>query len=222
MSMLSRMTVLAFCMQACALTADENELRVKTSSDIPVVFDGHVSKFEYYDAAVVNFQNSHGQVTAYIKSDAEFLYFAFEIPDTPVHMDNNPLRMGDDIVVMLDVDNVRPAKPGANDIRAYIRRKPENSRMQKGDLKTWQDYWGKWEYRSHSYVAGWEVECRVPLRGMTNEIFTKPVEAKAEADETKMGISFRLWGNIPPKKWAWPSPADEERPDTWGTLILKK
>jgi len=198
-----------------SLYAVENELHVKKSSKVPVVFDGNVSTFEYCDAVRVNFRNGHGEVAAYVKSDGKFIYFAFEIPDKSVHL-------GDDIVIMLDTDNMRPENPDSNDVRAYIRRKLENSRMQKGSKGKWADYWGKWEYCARSYDSGWEVECRLPLNAPADSAFSPSAKDKTGEKTVRMGIAFRIWDNSPQKKWSWPISSDENKPDTWATLVLEE
>ena len=132
---------------------------VKGASTCPVTFDGHVSKFEYGDATALTFANGHGMVDVWAKCFDGFLYFAFQIPD------RSPFQ-GDDIVVMLDTANGRAAAPDKNDVRAYVRRKMENSRQYQGDGKKWVDYYGEWEYRAMPYAIGWEVEVRIPLKAL--------------------------------------------------------
>ncbi len=180
-------------------------LLIKGIMTIPVVFDGHVSPLEYQDGQMVRFKNGHGTVTGFVKRSPDFLYFAFTIPDETVHI-------GDDIVVMLDTRSAKPAAPTADCIRAYIRRKPENSRMHKGDGRAWVDYYGDWEYRSNSYASGWEVECRYPVASLPGGL----------KEKTTLGLMFRIWDNEPQKVWTCPAEgADENRPSTWGTLTVE-
>ena len=176
---------------------------VKAASEVPIVFDGNVSKFEYGDASHMTFQDGHGMVDVYVKRDDGFLCFAFELPDPTVHR-------GDDIVIMLDTQNRRAALPGPECIRAYVRRKPENSRMQQGSQGKWRDVYAQWQYRSSSYAAGWEVECRIPLEAI-------PLDP---AKPATMGLAFRVYDNEPKKKWNWPAASDENKPETWGTIVL--
>ena len=172
---------------------------------IPVRFDGHVSLLEYQDGQMMRFKNGHGTVTGFVKRTPDFLCFAFVIPDETVHD-------GDDIVVMLDTKNTKPDAPTADCIRAYIRRKPENSRMHKGDGKTWVNDYGAWEYRSASYASGWEIECRYPAASLPGGL----------KEKTTLGAMFRIWDNEPQKVWTCPAEgADENRPSTWGTITLE-
>ena len=180
-------------------------LLIKGIAGIPVLFDGHVSPLEYQDGQMVRFTNGHGTVTAFVKRTPAHLCFAFIIPDETVHN-------GDDIVVMLDTKNAKAAAPTADCIRAYIRRKPENSRMHKGDGKAWVNDYGDWEYRSTSYASGWEVECRYPVASLPGGLKQK----------TTLGAMFRIWDNEPQKVWTCPAEgADENKPSTWGTLTLE-
>ena len=192
--------------EAESQNADSTDtLKVKGTSQVPVVFDGNVSRFEYADATHATFPNGHGTVDVYMKRYDGFLYFAFQIPDPTVHQ-------GDDIVVMLDTKLSRSATPGPGCIRAYVRRKLENSRMQQGVGKTWADVYSDWEFRSRSYTTGWEVECRIPLAAISVE------NQKAE---TTLGLAFRIWDNEPQKIWNWPLASHENKPDTWGTLLIE-
>jgi len=169
-----------------------------------VVFDGHVSDFEYGEGSqTILFMAGHGKVTAFVRKDEEFLYFAFRIPDHTPHP-------GDDIVVMLDVGNHRAEQPDERCVRAYVRRKFENSRMHKGDGATWADVYGKWEYKSSLYDQGWEVETRIPLTAL----------GALPGQEKVMGFAFRIWDNKPLNRWNWPVHSDENKPATWGTLVI--
>ena len=180
-----------------------NEVFVKGVSAVPVTFDGHVSKFEYSDATHSTFPNGHGVVDVYAKCFDGCVYFAFQIPDLSPHP-------GDDIVVMLDTTLGRAAAPAKTDIRAYVRRKMENSRQYQGDGQKWVDYYGDWEYRSSSYSTGWEVEVRYPLKSLNLQAGKKAT----------LGLAFRIWDNQPQKIWNWPVGSDENKPVTWGTLVL--
>lgn len=177
---------------------------VKGASTLPITFDGHVSKFEYADATPVTVPNGHGTVNAWVKCLDGYLYFAFQIPDL------SPFQ-GDDIVVMLDTAHDRSPAPDKNDIRAYVRRKMENSRQYQGDGKKWTDYYGEWEYRAAPYAIGWEVEVRIPLKAIGVDP-TKPAA---------LGLAFRIWDNEPQKTWNWPANSDENKPDTWATLQIQ-
>ena len=115
----------AHAQAAPALAAPATPVVVKRTSKTPVTFDGHVSKFEYGDATYTTFPNGHGTVDVYSKCVDGMLYFAFQIPDL------SPFA-GDDIVIMLDTNHQRTGAPAKGDIRAYVRRKMENSRMQQG------------------------------------------------------------------------------------------
>jgi hypothetical protein len=179
------------------------EVVVKGVSSIPITFDGHVSKFEYGDATHSTFPNGHGTVDVYAKCYEGYVYFAFLIPDL------SPFP-GDDIVVMLDPVNSRAAAPAKTDIRAYVRRKMENSRQYRGDGQKWVDYYGEWEYRSALYATGWEIEVRHPLKSLGIEAGKK----------TTMGLAFRIWDNEPEKIWNWPLGSSENKPNTWGTLVF--
>ena len=179
------------------------EVLVKGVSTIPVTFDGHVSKFEYSDATRSTFPNGHGIVDVFTKCCDGFVYFAFQIPDLSPHP-------GDDIVVMLDTTLGKAAAPAKTDIRAYVRRKMENSRQYQGDGQKWVDCYGDWEYRSAAYSTGWEVEVRYPLKSLNLETGKK----------TTLGLAFRIWDNQPQKIWNWPVGSDENKPATWGTLVL--
>ena len=167
----------------------------------PLVFDGHVSKLEYGDAKHSLFTNGHGQVDVYVKVFDGRLCFGFVIPDETVHP-------GDDMVVMLDTRNARPETPDKDDLRAYVRRKIENSRMHVGDGKAWIDQYGPWEYRAVSYAAGWEVECRIPISSL------------GVTDKTTMGFALRIWDNEPQKNFNWPTGSNEAKPNSWGSLVL--
>ena len=175
-------------------------LRVSPSDDT-IVLDGHVAQFEYRDSTKTKIKGPHGLVDVYIKQVEEYLYFAFILP-------NPTFTNGDDIVIMLEPKNAKGEKPSEDAVRAYIRRKSEWSRTHKG--AEWEEYWGKWEYRSVSYTNGWEVECRIKLSEL-------PVDSNKES---AMGLSFRIWDNKPKGKWNWPEKADENAPKTWGVLII--
>ena len=185
-------------------SAPVSEIVIKGLSKTPVTFDGNVSKFEYADAAHASFANGHGVVDAYAKCSEGYLCFGFQIPDL------SPFG-GDDIVIMLDTKNDRQAAPDDADIRAYVRRKMENSRQQQGDGKKWADYYGDWEYRSALYSTGWEVEARIPLKSL----------GVAPDKLSAVGLSFRIWDNQPQKTYSWPAGANENKPDTWGKLVLE-
>lgn len=172
-------------------------------STLPVTFDGHVSKFEYSDAAHITFPNGHGIVDAYIKCHDGFLYFAFLLPDLTPHP-------GDDIVTMLDTRNGRDASPAPGNIRAYVRRKIENSRAHQGKDGKWADHYGDWDWRAALHPVGWEVETRIPLKSLGVD-FTRPVT---------MGLAFRIWDDEPRKIWNYPVGSDEAKPNTWATLTL--
>ncbi|MFB3891809.1 MAG: sugar-binding protein [Phycisphaerae bacterium] len=187
-------------------SAPANEVVVKGISGLAVTFDGHVSKLEYADATHSTFPNGHGTVDVFTKCQDGFLYFAFQIPDL------SPFE-GDDIVIMLDTANARKAAPDEADIRAYVRRKMENSRAQQGDGKKWADTYGDWEYRSALYPNGWEVEARIPLKSLKI--------ATAAAKPAVMGLAFRIWDNKPQGNSNWPVGSNENKPDTWGTLQLQ-
>ena len=185
-------------------SAPAPQVVIKGISKLPITFDGHVSKFEYADAAHATFPNGHGTVDVYSKIFDDHLYFAFEIPDL------SPF-IGDDIVVMLDTKNDRTAAPEKDDIRAYVRRKIEDSRQDVGDGKKWADTYGDWDYRIALYPNGWEVEVRIPLKS-----------AGLDADKpATMGLDFRIWDNEPKNTWNWPVGSKEDKPDTWGTLVYQ-
>jgi hypothetical protein len=181
----------------------DNRVAIAELAKVPVTFDGHVSKFEYSDVIPVRFPNGHGQVDAYVKAIDGYLYFAFELPDRSPHM-------GDDIVIMLDTRNDSGDAPQKDDIRAYVRRKSENSRMHKGDGKAWVNLYGQWEYRSTPYAVGWEVEARIPLKALDVD-FSKG---------KTLGMAFRIWDNKPKKVHNWPVGSDERKPSTWGKLVF--
>jgi len=183
--------------------APSGDVELSGPSDVPVTFDGHVSKFEYGDAATVRFGNGHGVVDARVKAADGYLYFAFEIPDRSPHV-------GDDIVIMLDGRADGGDAPQTDDIRAYVRRKGENSRMEQGDGKQWVNLYGDWEYRSTAYAIGWEVEARIPLKSLSADF----------AKTRTMGLALRIWDNDPQKTWHWPAESDEGKPSTWGKLVL--
>ena len=182
----------------------ENTVTIKEVSKTQVTFDGHVSKFEYADAARVTFANGHGTVEARAKAIDGFLYFAFEIPDLSPHQ-------GDDIVIMLETANARGDAPEKTATRAYVRRKSENSRAHVGDGKKWADTYADWEYRSTAYATGWEVEARIPLKSLN-------IDAGKSAT---LGLAFRIWANEPQKNWNWPAGSDEKKPSGWGTLEVQ-
>ncbi len=184
--------------------AADKRVTIKAASDVPVVFDGNVSKFEYADAAHATFPNGHGTVDVYVKVQDGYLYFGCEIPDL------SPF-IGDDMVIMLDTKNARSAAPDAGDTRAYVRRKIENSRMEKGDGKAWKDDYSDWEYKASLYANGWEVEARIPLKSLG-----------VDGDKgATMGLAFRIWDNQPEKMHYWPAGSNEKKPDTWGTLAIE-
>ena len=166
-----------------------------------MMFDGHVSKLEYLDAKHFTFANGHGEVDVYAKVAEGRLCLGFVIPDDTVHM-------GDDMVVMLDTANSRQETPDPKCLRAYVRRKIENSRMHVGDGKAWVDQYGPWEYRANPYAAGWEMECRVPL------------SAIGVGGKTTLGFALRIWDDKPQKTYNWPAGSSEKRPATWGKLVL--
>ena len=188
-----------------AAPGTEKQVAVGQVSPVPITFDGNVSKFEYADATRSTFKNGHGTVEVATKAAGDYLYFAFEIPDLTPHR-------GDDIVIMLDTKNNRAAAPDKDDIQAYIRRKSENSRMYVGTGKEWENLYGDWEYKSTPYANGWEVEARIPLKTVGAD-FAKPAT---------LGLAFRIWDNEPQKVWNWPAGSDENKPTTWGTLLLGK
>jgi hypothetical protein len=188
---------------APAASAPASDVVIKGVSTMPVTFDGNVSKFEYADAACASFPNGHGIVDVSAKCFDGYLYFAFQIPDLSPHP-------GDDIVIMLDTDHSRHAAPGKTDIRAYVRRNMENSRMQQGDGQKWADYYGDWEYRSALYSTGREVEARIPLKSLGIE----------PGKKAALGLAFRIWDNKPQQTYNWPAGSNENKPDTWGTLTI--
>jgi hypothetical protein len=197
--------VLPVCGEPRKDTKPDSPITLTGESAMPVVFDGHVSKFEYGDAVRTMFPNGHGTVEAFTKAAGGYLYFAFSIPDRTPHP-------GDDIVIMLDTKNRRSAALDSSDIRAYVRRKMENSRMEQGNGKAWENLYGDWEYRSSLYSVGWEVEARIPLKSL-NLDFKTPAT---------MGLAFRIWDNSPQKVWNYPLRANEDQPRSWGTLIFSK
>lgn len=178
------------------------DISVALSEDA-VTFDGHVSSFEYADAAQFKFTAGHGQVTTYIKQYEGWLYFAFQIPEPTVHP-------GDDIVVMLNLDDPALVKPSAKCIRAYVRRKMENSRMHKGNDEKWVNLYGPFEYKAVTYNQGWEAEIRIPLVDI----------GVTEGQIVSIPLALRIWDNEPLAKWNWPLAADENKPDTWGKLTI--
>jgi hypothetical protein len=189
--------------QPTTTPASPSQVAVPADTRLPITFDGHVSKFEYADAAHVTFPNAHGTVDAFIKTHDNFLCFAFQIPDlTPF--------MGDDIVTMLDLKNAKDPAPTPSDIRAYVRRKIENSRMHEGKDSKWAETYGDWEWRTSLYSTGWEVETRIPLKSLHLE----------PGKPATLGLAFRIWDNEPQKVWNWPAGSNEEKPSTWGTLTL--
>jgi len=202
---LAGMLVLAVRAQSpTTAPASASEVVIKGVSTLPVTFDGHVSKFEYADAVHVTFPNGHGTVDGYVKCHDGFLYFAFQIPDLSPHP-------GDDIVTMLDTKNAKDAAPAAGDIRAYVRRKIENSRMDEGKDGKWVNCYSDWEWHSELYATGWEVETRIPLKKLGVD-FSKNVT---------IGLAFRIWDNEPQKVWNWPAGSQETQPNTWGTITFQ-
>lgn len=184
------------------LAANE-EIKILEESSIPVVFTGDVSKYEYTDSEKIQFENEHGKVNVYLKRDKKFLYFAFEIPDPTI-------SRGDDIVIMLDLGNKRLSKPQSNNIRAYVRRKSENSRMHQGSDGNWVNWYGEWEYKSSNYKIGWEVEARINLKAL-----------KYASKKQKYGFGLRIWDNEPRGKSNFPKTSDEMKPNTWATLVIE-
>ena len=188
-----------------ANASETNTLRVAPTEN-NIVFDGHVSQFEYSDATKTKIKGPAGLVDAFIKQDKEYLNFAFILP-------NPHYTHGDDIVIMLEPKNAKGKKPSDDATRAYIRRKSEWCRTHKGIDGKWEEKFIKWEHKSFSYKNGWEVEARIKLSELPIKI----------DKETEMGLSFRIWDNVPGQgkgKWNWPEKSDENKPNTWGTLII--
>ena len=73
-----------------SVSCDTSKVHVAALSKVGVVFDGHVSKFEYNDAARVHFKNGHGVVDVFVKCYDGYLYLAYEIPDTTPHQVRRP------------------------------------------------------------------------------------------------------------------------------------
>ncbi len=184
------------------MNKEEQRIAIKQRSGTPILFDGHVSKYEYTDAEHCIIKGPYGEIDIFMKIVDGYLYFASQLP-------NPNYYIGHDLVIMLEPKNAQDKKPSTDAVRAYVRRKMEHSRTHKG--ADWPDYWGEWEFRSVSYETGWELECRIKLNVLGIDL-SKRVE---------MGLAFRTFDNNPKDKWNWPEGSDENIPETWGTLVVE-
>ncbi len=176
---------------------------------ITPTIDGKINPGEYAGAGKLIFPGYEGDIEAYVRQNASYLYIAIDSPDKTPYPYASGGGTGPALQIFLDTNNDKATLPQTDDFRLTLQKNGGTNENQ-GDGSSWGNPGtGNWNAAAYPTPWGWQAEFSIAL---------SKLGISSPSTQT-IGISVaEVWTPSWPKDWYWPLNANWLLPSSWGNL----